>query len=85
MLVVGGVQLNVAEPLATASTVMLKAASEVVVLPSLTRITMLLNVPTLLAVGVPCNRPVVVLNVAHEGAFVIENVNVLPLGSLAVG
>ena len=46
---------------------------------------MLLNVPTLLAVGVPCNRPVVVLNVAHEGAFVIENVNVLPSGSLAVG
>ena len=85
MLVVGGVQLKVAEPFATASTAMLKAANEVVVFPSLTLITMLLNVPTLLAVGVPCSRPVVVLNVAHDGAFVIENVNVSPSASLAVG
>jgi hypothetical protein len=61
------------------------AGSGVVFVPSLTRITMLLNVPTLLAVGVPCNRPVAVLNVAHEGRLVIENVNGLPSGSDAVG
>jgi hypothetical protein len=35
---------------------------------------------------VPWSWPVVVLNVAHEGRFAIENVNVsLGLGSLAVG
>jgi hypothetical protein len=61
------------------------AGSCVVACPSLTLITMLLNVPTLLEVGVPCSRPVVVLNVAHDGAFVIENVKGLPSGSLAVG
>ena len=41
--------------------------------------------PTWLAAGVPCNRPVVVLNVAHDGLFAIAYVNVLPSGSLAVG
>jgi len=40
---------------------------------------------TSLAVGVPCSRPVVVLNVAHAGLLVIENVNESPSGSLAVG
>jgi hypothetical protein len=46
---------------------------------------MLLNTPTLLALGVPCKRPVVVLNVAQDGAFEIENVNASPSGSEAVG
>ena len=46
---------------------------------------MLLVVPTLPAPGVPVNRPVVALNVAHDGRFVIENVSGLPSGSLAVG
>jgi hypothetical protein len=46
---------------------------------------MLLYVPTCVDVGVPCKRPVVVLNVAHVGLFVIEYVSVLPSGSLAVG
>ena len=50
---VGGVQLNVAEPVATATTVTLKAAREVLTVPSLTLITMLLVVPTLLGPGVP--------------------------------
>jgi hypothetical protein len=63
----------------------LKAASAVVIRPSLTLITILLDVPTLLALGVPCNRPVVVLNVAHAGALLIENVSGSPSGSDAVG
>ena len=62
-------------------TAIANAGSCAVACPSLTLITMLLNVPNV-AVGVPCNRPVVVLNVAHDGAFVIENVNGLPSGSL---
>ena len=66
-------------------TVIENAGNCAVSLPSLTLIAMLLVVPTLLTVGVPCNRPVVVLNVAHDGRFVIANVNVLPSGSLAVG
>jgi len=62
-----------------------KAGSDADALPSLTPITMPLFVPTSLAAGVPCNRPVVVLNVAHAGLLVIENVNESPSGSLAVG
>ena len=37
------------------------------------------------AVGVPLNRPVVELNVAHAGLLVILKVNLLPSGSEAVG
>ena len=66
-------------------TTMANAGNCADVVPSLTVIAMLLFVPTLLAVGVPCNGPVVALNVAHEGRFAIENVNALPSGSLAVG
>jgi len=39
----------------------------------------------LTAPGVPCNRPVVALNVAQAGAFAIVNVSGSPSGSLAVG
>ena len=46
---------------------------------------MFANVPTLAAAGVPCNRPVVVLNVAQLGLFVMLNVSVPPSGSFAVG
>jgi hypothetical protein len=70
---------------ATAVTTIENAGSCAAATPSLTLITMLLYVPTCVDVGVPCNRPVDVLNVAHGGAFVIENVNGLPSGSLAVG
>jgi hypothetical protein len=42
-------------------------------------------VPTFALVGVPASRPVLPLNVAQLGRFVIENVSVLPSGSLAVG
>jgi hypothetical protein len=51
--------------------------------PSLTLITMFEKLPV--DVGVPVSRPVVALNVAHAGRFVIANVSVLPSGSLAVG
>jgi hypothetical protein len=43
------------------------------------------NVPTFADVGVPCNRPVVVLNVAQVGRFVMLKVSVPPSASLAVG
>jgi hypothetical protein len=43
------------------------------------------NVPALPATGVPCRRPVVVLNVAHVGRFTMLNVSVPPSLSLAVG
>ncbi len=39
----------------------------------------------LAAEGVPVSAPVVLLNVAHDGLLVIENVSVWPSGSLAVG
>ena len=42
MFIVGGVQLTVAEPVATATTAMPNAGSAVLVRPSLTLITMLL-------------------------------------------
>src|SRR5262245_33406420 len=61
------------------------AGSCAVAWPSLTPMTMLLFVPTSLAVGMPCNCPVVVLNVAHAGLFVIENVSASPSRSVAVG
>jgi hypothetical protein len=61
------------------------AGSCALVCPSLTAITMLPYVPTWLVEGVPCSRPVDALNVAHDGRFVIENVSVLPSGSLADG
>ena len=64
-------------------TVIVKAGSAALALPSLTLITMLANVPA--AVGVPWSRPVLAVNVAHAGRFVIVNVRVLPSGSLAVG
>ena len=46
---------------------------------------MFANVPTLAAAGVPCSRPVVVLNVAQLGWFVMLNVSVPPSASPAVG
>ena len=85
MTVVGGVPEITGARFGALLTTIENAGSCAVAFPSLTQITMLLNVPTLLAVGVPCFRAVVVLNVAHEGAPVIEYVNGLPSGSLAVG
>ena len=84
---VGGVHDKAAAPdeLDGAFTVIEKAGRETVVVPSLTLIVTFEYVPTLAVPGVPDNFPVVVLNEAHEGLFVMLNVNVLPFGSLAVG
>jgi hypothetical protein len=83
--VVGGVQLIVAEPVATACTVSANGASDALKVPSLTRMTMPLVAPTCPAPGVPESRPVAVSNVAQAGGFVMLNVRGLPSGSLAVG
>ena len=71
--------------LLAATTVIENAGSAVVAAPSDTEITMPVYEPTLAAVGVPLKRPVVELNVAHDGRFAIENVSVWPSGSEAVG
>lgn len=77
-----GAELLLLEP---AVTVIEKADKAALVLPSLTRIKMLLNLPTLEFVGVPDKRPVDVLNAAHEGLFEMLNVSLSPFASLAVG
>lgn len=51
--------------------------------PSVTLITIWEKVPAL--VGVPDNRPVLVLKDAHAGWPEIENVNVRPDGPVALG
>ena len=51
--------------------------------PSLTRMTMLPNVPV--EPGVPERRPVVVLKVAHDGLFWMLKPSVFLSGSAAVG
>ena len=68
-----------------AVTVIENAGSNVVAFPSVTLIVTLVDVPTFPAAGVPCSRPVVVLNVAHKGIFPILNVSASPLASAAVG
>src|SRR5262249_22211866 len=67
-------------------TVIVKAGSDALAVPSFTVITMPEKLPTLVAAGAPPSFPVVVLNVAQLGMFVIENVKVAPaLGLVAVG
>ena len=64
---------------------MANAGSAALDVPSLTLITMFEYVPTLAAAGVPLSWPVPVLKLAQEGLLLIENVSVLPLGSVVVG
>ena len=82
---VGGFQLNVAEPVAVPTTWMLNAGKLALIVPSLTLIVMFEYVPTCADVGVPLIRPVLELNAAQAGRFVIVNVSELPSGSAAVG
>ena len=82
---VGGVPDIVGARFATVLTVIVNGASVAVACPSLTPITMLLNVPMLALVGVPERSPVLALNVAQLGRFVMLYVSVLPSGSVAVG
>ncbi len=80
---VAGVPEITGARLATALTTMLNVGSETDVVPSLTLILMLENVPV--AVGVPASLPVLVLNEAHAGLPEMLNVKALPLASLADG
>jgi len=64
---------------------MANAGSAALDAPSLTLTTMFEYAPTLAAAGVPLNWPVAVLKLAHDGLLPIENVSVLPLGSVVVG
>src|SRR5215218_3143661 len=82
---VGGVHDSVARPFETVVTAIANALSAVAAVPSLTEIAMFEYVPTLLAPGVPDNRPVLVLNVAHAGLFWMLNASVSPSASAAVG
>jgi hypothetical protein len=66
-------------------TTIANVGSETVVVPSLTLIRMLENVPVCVLLGVPDSLPVVVLNAAQAGLFATLNVRVLPSGSRAVG
>ena len=84
MFEVGGVHDKVTEPVASATTWMLNAGKLALAVPSLTLILMLLNVPTLAAVGVPLSRPVLELNAAQAGALAMLNVSVLPSASVAL-
>src|SRR5215469_13937764 len=68
-----------------ASTVMVKAGREAVCDPSLTLITIGLEVPTSDAAGVPLSLPVFVSNAAHEGLPVMAKVSLLDLASEALG
>ena len=69
VLVVGGVQLTVAEPVAPCSTASENAGSETDAVPSDTEMMMFENVATSVSAGVPDSRPVDVLNVAQAGRF----------------
>jgi hypothetical protein len=71
--------------LLAAFTVIEKAGSEALLVPSLTEITMLEVVPTLAACGVPESCPVLVLKLAQAGGLATEKVRVLPLGSVVEG
>ena len=80
-----GVPLIVGGGLLAAFTVIEKLGSEALLVPSLTEITMLEEVPTLAACGVPESWPVLALKLAQLGGFEIEKVSVLPLGSVVEG
>jgi len=86
LLTVEGLTLRLTVGLPTAAlTVIVKVGSAADALPSLTLIAMPGSVPTSAAEGVPLSCPVAALKLAHGGMLVIENVRVLPEGSLAVG
>ena len=82
---VAGVPLMVGGVFGILATVIEKAESEVVVIPSLTLIVILLVVPTSVLPGVPLIAPLVVLKLAQVGKLLTLKVRVSPSASLAVG
>jgi len=85
-LTVVGLALRLTVGLPTAAcTVIVKAGKVADPLPSLTLIRMPALLPTSAAAGVPPSCPLAVSKLAQEGLLAIENVRLLPDGSLAVG
>jgi hypothetical protein len=83
---VAGVPEIVGARFAAALTVIANGASDTpAASPSLTLMTMPLNVPTFWLVGVPDSRPVPVLNVAQLGMFAIVKPSVSLSASAALG
>jgi hypothetical protein len=80
---VGGRLTTGKAALAGAATVIVNAGSDFNLLPSLTEMRMLENVPA--TVGVPLRRPVLVLKLAQDGRLLTENPSVWPSGSDAEG
>ena len=70
---------------AAAVTVMVNAGSEAVWAPSLTLMTIGLEVPTSVVAGVPLSLPVLASNAAQKGLPVTAKVSLLPLASDALG
>ena len=86
LLTLAGVALRLTVGATTAAfTAIANADNDADVLPSLTLITIPEVLPTSAAVGVPLSCPVAVLKLAQGGWLVIENVKVLPDGSVVVG
>jgi len=86
LLTLAGVALRLTIGATTAAcTVIANAGNDADALPSLTLITIPEVVPTSAAVGVPLSCPVAVLKLVQGGWLVIENVRVLPDGTVVVG
>jgi hypothetical protein len=82
---VGAPDIVGGELVVAAVTTMLKGANETVLLPSVTEMTMLANVPTFDISGMPSRTPVPVSKLAHAGRLRIVNVRVSPSASAATG
>jgi len=84
--IVGGEEGGgVPPPLGALATTILNDASEAEAVPFVTVMMMFESVPTSPLPGVPVSAPVLELKLVHDGSFCIENVSVLPAGSLALG
>jgi hypothetical protein len=83
--VVGGVPVIVGVLFAFGFTTSEYAGSDTFVVPSVTEMTIPLQVRVCSANGVPHMRPVAASNDANPGLFAIEKVSLLPSESLAVG
>jgi hypothetical protein len=82
---VDGVPLMVGVRFVLDATVIVKAGSAALVLPSLTEMTMPSYFPACDDVGVPESLPVAMLNVAHDGLLDTLNVSVSRSRSDALG